>query len=424
MSTGPLSVLHFSTADVLGGSARSAYRLHTGLRTRGHRSRMLVGYRQSQDPDVQLSSGRKPLQYVDRIANKITGFFGYQYLFVPSSLRLAYHPWIREANIIQLFNTHGRYFAQGMLPRLAARAPLVWRLSDMWPFTGHCAYSGDCTGWLSGCPRCPKLDSDPPIGRDRAAALYRMKERLYAKTPMTIVVPSSWMEQQVRKSSLLSRFPMVRIPNGLKADEYRPSPRHVARQKLGLPSSALIILFSAHILDANPRKGGDILLQALKILGPKPEWLLLLLGQGGDSWQGQTPIPLFRMGYQSDPAVMAQCYAAADVVVIPSVLENLPNTLIESLACGRVVVASDCGGMRDGVRHGVTGLLTKMGDAHLLACSIQQLLEAADRRAAMEHEARLLFEREFTAERELDRYESLYSDLYHKHLSAKRQSSQ
>lgn len=397
--------------DVIGGSARSAYRIHTGLRERGHRSRMLVGFRDSADSDVRCVAPSRVLHFADRVANKLGERSGFQYTFVPSSRYVARHSWLTEANVIQLFNTHGGYFQQDLLPRLARHAPLVWRLSDFWPFTGHCAYPGDCERWLSGCGNCPNLQTYPPISRDRTAQLFQLKQRLYMKLPLVIVAPSTWVENQARRSPLLGDLQVHRIPNGLDAGVYAPKPRSLARQALGLPQDAKVILFAAHMLDDNPRKGGDVLMRALIELGPREKWVLALMGSGGGSWHGKTPIPVHYLGFHSEPDAIAQCYAAADVVAIPSVLENLPNTLIESLACGRAVVASDCGGMSDGVIHGTTGFVARTGSASELAGRLHTILQEDELRNSMERGARVLFEREFTVSRELDRFETLYRDV-------------
>jgi len=415
-----MSVLHFSTADILGGSARSAYRIHTGLRARGHRSRMLVGVRQSTDSDVQCVAEGRLLRLADRCADKIGASLGHQYTFVPSSTRTAHHPWVRDADVIQLFNTHGGYFAQQLLPKLAKHAPIVWRLSDLWPLTGHCAYPGDCARWMTGCGECPDLNTYPPIGRDRTAALYQLKKELYANLPLTIVAPSSWTEQQARMSPLLSQFPLHRIPNGVDGNIFAPRSRADARKRLGLPADARVILFSAHILDLNPRKGGDVLLRALQSLGSRPGWRLALMGEGGDTWLRQSPVPVHLLGFKTEPSDIVLCYAAADVVVIPSVLENLPNTLIESIACGRAVVGSDCGGIRDGIIHENTGLLVRQGNAGDLAAALVSILDSDERRAAMEHQARVLFEREFSAALEIDRIEALYRSLTAPRLARQR----
>ena len=150
-----LTVTHISTADTDGGSARSAYRIHQGLRRRGHVSRMLVGYKHSGDANVKTVSGSRWLQRADEIANRVTQAAGAQYLMVPSAPSALRHPWLANPDVIQLYNIHLGYFSYLSLPALSRRAPIVWRLSDQWPMTGHCAYSGSCERWRTGCGACP-----------------------------------------------------------------------------------------------------------------------------------------------------------------------------------------------------------------------------------------------------------------------------
>ncbi len=406
-----LSVLHFSTADVIGGSARSAYRIHSGLRERGHQSRMLVGYRASSDPDVATVAGSDWLRQADRLVDKGSAWLGAQYRWLPSSHRVLGHPWLQEAQVIQLYNTHGGYFSQWLLPHLAARASLVWRLSDQWAMTGHCAYSGECTRWMEGCGQCPDLSAYPSLGRDTTAAQFRYKNRLYQHSPMTIVAPSSWIRDQAQRSPLLGRFPIVLIPNGLDGDQFHPRDRQAARLALGLPMDAKVILFAAHILDNNSRKGGDVLMDALNRVPPPEGTVLALMGEGGESWLGRVSCEVRRLGFKKEAGEMADCYAAADLVVLPSVLENLPNTLVEALACGRAVVAMNSGGMKDGVLHGETGYLAGRGDVQDLAAGIRLLLDNNSLRASMEVRASELFLAEFARERELQRLEELYQSV-------------
>jgi glycosyltransferase involved in cell wall biosynthesis len=210
---------------------------------------------------------------------------------------------------------------------------------------------------------------------------------------------------------MLQHLPIHRIPNGVDGDVFAPASRSNAREQLGIPQDARVLLFSAHMLDANPRKGGNVLIQALQSIGARSGWHLALLGEGGSSWQAQCPIPVHMLGFRSESADIARCYAVADVVVVPSVLENLPNTLLEALACGRAVVASDCGGIRDGVIEGTTGLLVPQDDALKLAAALISILTNDALQVQMERSARELFEREFSAALEIDRFEALYRQV-------------
>lgn len=407
----PLSVVHFSAADTMGGAARSAYRIHAGLRDRGHRSRMLVGLRASDDADVDTVWSGEAGRLANRLADEVSRRFGWQYLYVPSTRRALAHPWVAEAEIFQLFVTHGGYFSQRMLPALSARAPVVWRLSDMWALTGHCAYSGDCDRWRKGCGRCPDLETWPSIGRDTTAALFRLKERLYGDSRITVVAPSSWTERLARDSPLLGRFAVHRIPNGIDLERFRPRERAVARAGLGIDPYAKVILFMAHGLDANARKGSEDAIEALRRLGSRPGTLVLLAGEGGQSWAGRLPLPVRALGFVTDEEKLARVHASADVLLAPSRVENLPNTVLEAIASGVPVVASDAGGMADAVRHMQTGWLAPVGEVDALAEGLRRILDEDALRQRLGAGARALAEREFARSTEISRFESLYREL-------------
>ena len=406
-----MSIVHFSTADGEGGSARSAHRIHSHLRRRGHRSRMLVKYQVLEDADIDTVSGGRFLGFADRLAEGITRRVGLQYQFVPSSRRVLRHPWLDKPDIIQLYNTHGGYFTQRLLPRLSSRAPIVWRLSDMWPMTGHCAYAGTCARWQTGCGRCPDLVTYPAIGLDTTALLWRQKRHIYRKTRLTVVAPSSWIEGVANKSPLFAGAAVHRIPNGIDLAVFRPLDRDAAREFLGVPKDRKVVLFAPHVASQNPRKGTDLLETALRRLGPRDDIVLLLAGIGGQQWIGKVPQPVIALGYLRDDRLIAMANAAADCVVVPSSVENLPNGVIEAFACGRPVVAFDAGGIKDAVRSGETGILVPMGDAGALGDAIDRLLSDEALRTRCGQGALEWARRECSAELETTRFEKLYAEL-------------
>jgi glycosyltransferase involved in cell wall biosynthesis len=406
-----MSVVHFSTADGEGGSARSAHRIHSGLRRRGHRSRMLVKYKVLDDPDVDTVSGGGFLRRCDDIADRVTWRLGLQYQVVPSALRVLRHPWLRQADIIQLYNTHGSYFAPWMLPALARRGPLVWRLSDMWPVTGHCAYSAGCDRWQHGCGACPDLLTYPAIGIDTTALLWRQKQRIYRRAEFSVVAPSSWIEAIARRSPLLAQANIHRIPNGLDMTAFHPGNREAARQHFGVPSGRTAILFAPHVAGNNPRKGSDLLEAALHRLGPRDDVVLLVAGVGAQQWVGRVPQDVIALGYLREDRLMAMANAACDFVVVSSAVENLPNGVLEAFACERPVVAFDSGGMRDAVRDGEAGVLVPPLDVAALADALARTIADVAGRQAMGERALALAKREFSAEVEVARFEALYASL-------------
>jgi len=402
----PRTVLHISQSDALGGSGRSAYRLHSTLRKHGTTSRMLVGQRRTTDPDVRPLKRNIAWRAGDRIAGTIADSFDLQYVFYPSSFGVASDPWFRDADVVQLYNTHGSYFSHTALPFLSRLRPVVWRLSDMWAFTGHVAYSYDCERWRHGCGSCPYLGEYPALSRDTTAALWRWKNAVYKRSKLTIVAPSRWIERLASESPLLSRFPIVRIPNGIDLERFRRVPREEARARLGLPQEGPVVLFSAPDV-SDRRKGGALLNAALERLNGLPFRLLV----AGANETPPFPRSFWSLTHLVDEAEIALSYAAADVFVLPTLAENLPNAALESVASGTPCVSFDVGGVPDVVRHMETGYLAKLGDADALAEGIRTLRGDARLRDRMGEACRTLAEAEFGAELEAKRFADLYDDV-------------
>lgn len=415
MSSDKLSIVHFSTADNEGGSSRSAYRIHCGLRSLGHNSKMLVGEKVTKDPDVDTVYGLGILGRVTNLlVDRLSRLLGYQYLYVPSSGRMMRHTWLKKPNIIQLYNTHGGYFSHTLLPRLSKIAPIVWRLSDLWPMTPHSAYTYGCECWKNGPEKCVcKLSSYPPIYRNTKKMLWKVKEHAYEESDITVVAPSSWTESIAKQSKLLSRFPVYRIPNGIDLNIFKPQDKTAAKAVLGIDKNVRVILFSAHGLDNNPRKGSNLLIKALNGLNLKNA-LLLLVGEGGDSFEKTVPMKVKKTGFIKDSAKLAKIYSCADFVVVPSEVENLPNNLLECMACGVPAVAFDAGGMKDAVKHMKTGYLAKLGDTADLAAGIKLLAENGHLAKKMGEQARELALHEFNQDKEVDAFVKLYMQILEK----------
>jgi glycosyltransferase involved in cell wall biosynthesis len=365
---------------------------------------MLVSLRSTSDNDVQTIWGSLPWRAADWLARQVTDRLSLQYLFYPSSFGLLRHPWFREADVVQLYNTHGSYFSHTALIEIARRKRVIWRLSDMWPVTGHCAYSFDCDRWKTGCGSCPLLADEPSLHVDRTAFLWKVKKWVYDRSPMTIVASSRWMASIVGDSPLLNRFPLHIIPNGVDLDVFRATPKPVAREALGVRGLAPVVFFSAVELGA-ARKGGPLLTRALDIMKSRGvELEVLVAGRGGEQWRQNCPYPVTALGSIADDRLMALAYSAADLFVLPTLAENLPNGILESMACGTPAVGFDVGGVPDLVRHGETGHLVRTRDAEGLADAMATLATDADRRVALGRRGREVAEREYSSQLEARRF--------------------
>src|SRR6266508_944390 len=231
----PVNVLHISESDGIGGSGRSAFRLHSSLRHLGLGSRMLVGRRATNDRDVRPLKRSIAWRAGDRVAGTVADLLNLQYVFFPSSFGVVNDPWFKTADVVQLYNTHGSYFSHTALPLLSRRRPVFWRLSDMWAFTGHVAYSYDCERWRHGCGSCPYLNEYPALSHDTTAALWRWKNEVYRRSRLTIVAPSRWIGRLARERPLPSRLPHEPIPTGADQKPPRPRNRRAARAAPSLP---------------------------------------------------------------------------------------------------------------------------------------------------------------------------------------------
>lgn len=409
--TSPLSVLHLSCWDNEGGSGRSAYRLHSGLKQLGVRSRMLVGRKQTHDPDVKVIGGNL-LGRLDRLGGQIADQVDLQYLFYPSSFMLHRSRWVREADIIQVFNTHGGYFSHLALIPLSQHRTVVWRLSDMWAMTGHCAYSYECERWETGCGSCPHLEEYPRLRMDTSAWLWRVKDWIYERARLTIVAPSTWMASLVRRSPLLSRFPVYVIPNGLDTETFRPVPKPLARERLGLGPQERVVLFSAASL-LDHRKGGAVLQEAIRqaVAGGLQHVTFLVMGRNTGAWRADAPFRTVSLGYVGDDETLATAYSAADIFVLPTLAENLPNGILESMACGTPVLSFDVGGIADAVRHMETGYLACKEEAADLAKGLRVLLDSPGLCARLSARCREVAQQEYPLELQTQRFLTLYRDL-------------
>jgi glycosyltransferase involved in cell wall biosynthesis len=379
-----VKVVHLSTTDS-GGAAGAARRLHQALRAEGVESRLLVAVRRSDDPAAEL-----PGRLRDRLWapawQRINGLALRLAAGAPSPLfspglathgGLDRHPAVQAADVVCL------YWVAGMLsPRAIAALPrpIVWRLSDEWPYTGGCHYAGDCAGFRAECGRCPVLGS----GRRHDLAWHGQQRRLaaFAGRRITVVAPSRWIAARAKASRALGHARVVHVATGVDTAVFAPSSRAAARQRLGLPAAGPIVAFGAAGGIGDPRKGFDLLRAAIATLGGQAP-LLLLFGTDRvpDGVDART------VGALSAPAALAGLFVAADAVAVPSRADNLPQVALEALACGTPVVGFDVGGLADAVRHGVTGWLARPFDVADLAAGLRWATGAgaAVRAAARAH---------------------------------------
>lgn len=416
-----MKVLHLNKTDIQGGAARAAYRLHIGLRKIGVDSKMLVDDKVSDDPNVYGLSGEvlkawgKARPFADRIPLK---FYDWQ--------RTPFHPaWIgrniageelaKQADIINLHWIVGGFLSVRGISGLAKLGkPIVWTLHDMWAFTGGCHLSGGCEKYIDSCGACPQLNSHRD--NDITRKIWRRKKRVYRNVDLTIVTPSRWMAECAKRSSLFSELKVKVVPNGLNTDIFNSIDKLTARNILNLPKNKKIILFGA----VNPAtfgrkgfqylKGATIKLEKIKAFN-KGDLCLVIFGVSHFRDIKKIPYEVRFLGRLYDDFSLALSYSAADVFVIPSLQDNLPNTVMESLSCGTPVVAFNIGGMPDMIEHKRNGYLAEEKAPEDLAIGIEWIIVDDERRKKISVNAREKALREYTLKTQAERYVNLYKSL-------------
>ena len=274
--------------------------------------------------------------------------------------------------------------------------------------TGGCFYNGDCERFMAQCGACPQLGSKSES--DLSRQIWQRKLRIYSKHApgqLHIVTPSRWLGDEVKRSSLLGSFPCTVIPNSLDTVVFAPRSRAAAREVLGIPPDAKVILFIADGVH-DPRKGLHLLDQALSGIPANDNCFVVFLGPGQPP--GLDNLPHLHIEPVNNDRFLSFVYSAADVFVAPSLQDNLPNTVLESIACGTPVVGFGVGGIPDLVRPGKTGLLAKPADALDLRRAIFELLGDADRLKAMQTNCRKIAIEEYSLEIQARRYLDLYRE--------------
>ena len=408
------SILHISTTDCSGGSGRSAYRIHSGLRNLGYNSKMLVSKKISTDKDVDLIS-KGTYRYYDKLCRAVLNRIGLNDVFYPSSYNLKNHKWFKESEVVQLYNIHGNYFSFTALSKISKYKTIIWRLSDMWPVTGHCAYSYDCEKWRIGCGECPYIDEYPELKTDTTKYLWKLKKMNSDKIKnMVIVVPSLWIKNIAEQSPILNKFKVFYIPNGVDTDIFNQKYKNEAKQKYNISKDSKVVLFIAEQLNADRRKGGEYLVKALNSLNEslKKNIVLLMIGKEEMTNCGiDKNIKIYKAGYINNDMDLASLYQAADIMVLPTLADNLPNTILESMACGTPVVAFNVGGIPEIVKHKVTGYLAELKSVNDLKNGIEKLLIDDDLRVNLSKQSVILINNNFKLKNEVKGYIELYKQI-------------
>lgn len=413
-----MKVLLVSTSDISGGAARAAYRLHRALLSQNIiDSQMLVQSKSSDDFTV-LSPGTKIKKVLNKLRPSLDSipvrFYKNKTKTLFSPALLGFSSVVDKINAINPDIVHLHWICGGMMSVddiAKINAPIVWSLHDMWAFTGGCHYDEHCNGYEKTCGNCKVLNSNKT--HDLSEKVLKKKIKAYSKIKNLVVVGSSqWISRCASKSTLFENREIVTLPNCLDTDLFKKVDKNIARDIFHIPKDKKVILFGAMNSLGDPRKGAEELFKAINMLEVE-HTVFVIAGSSRPEQPLDLKYPVYFIPPLQDEVSLPLMYNVADVMIVPSLQENLANSIVESLSCGVPVVAFDIGGNKDMIDHKKNGYLADIYNAKDMAQGIEWVIEHKGyEQLALNARDKVLntFDGKYVSQQYADLYKSILED--------------
>lgn len=357
------NIAQISRADASGGGAgRSAEKLTFLLNTQnGYKVDHWVGYpSQRQGPYTHCLHGGMTGRLMYRMCRLLSRKIGLPDFITPE---LATH--LLNKNVeYDLYHLHdiSATLSPLSINWLAKRKPVVWTLRDCSPFTGGCLYPMACQAWRTRCSHCPQLGTWPMLTRiDSTGSIQKYKHTIAHNRNIHAIAPSKWIADMAADSGMFNHRPVV-IPNAVDQKKFKPFKKSTVRRGLNLPAHKFIILLASMNLNSK-YKGTEYAFNALRELSHKVTVLIVGKVPAPDILKKALPgIRTIAPGYVDDDQLLSRYYASADLFLFPTLADNLPNVVLETMSCGTPTVAFATGGVPEMIDHNQNGWLARAKD--------------------------------------------------------------
>jgi glycosyltransferase involved in cell wall biosynthesis len=233
---------------------------------------------------------------------------------------------------------------------------IFWTLHDENPFCGLSHYEEEYMGLSND--KTPIL-RQLPFFQKLLNSIYKKKKIniLREVKNVKIICPSDWILKKSIESKVLSNYEHYLIPNGVPTEIFNIKDKYIIRESLKIDRDVFYFLFVAEDLKSY-RKGMLLLIEAVKILKLNPNLKFKVMTVGKINTEIKEQLFDVQFGHISDEYELANIYNAADCFVLPSLIDNLPSTMLESLCCGTPVIGFDIGGVSETIKSGINGFLS------------------------------------------------------------------
>jgi len=384
-----LKILLINTSDTVGGAAIAARRLLHALVNEKIDAHLLVQEKRSKDELIYSTTHSKVKKQINFLRFAIERFLfflrekdksvRFSFSIANTGEDISKNQLVKEADIIHLHWINGGFLSLSSLKNLLnLNKPIVWTFHDMWAFTGGCHYAGNCENFKTQCFNCPYLKN--PHKKDLSFRIWKRKYKIFENKNIHIVTCSNWLQRITSQSMLLKENKIISIQNPIDTTIYKPLNKIDSRKKLGITTDKKLILFGAMNVN-DKRKGSVYLLEALKSISknnPELKDKIVLVVFGKNKTPLETDFEMINLNFINNEENIVTIYNACDVFVTPSIEDNLPNTIVESHACGVPVVAFNTTGMTEMISHQVNGYLSSNKSPEDLAKGIIWILFNSD----------------------------------------------
>lgn len=413
-----MNIAIIGTYDIAGGAARAMYRLHQGFQAIGENSYILSKIKKSDDlkvihinpvfdpsknPDIEKEKWIQTA-YIDKGRSKLSNTL---FTFPYPGYDLSQLEAIKKADVINLHWVAWFQSAETIAHLLSLDKPVVWTLHDMRSFTGGCHYSAGCEGFMNDCANCPQLENDY---LQIPAKVLELQKKSYGKGKLTIVTPSRWLANEAERSAIFYDSEIKTIPYGLDLETFRPTDKKEARKMLGLDPDKQYLLFGAHGIFLS-HKGFGLFVDAINKLSKLTHDVeLLIFGLPSDE-MNKIKLRFHYYNMIEDDSRLSLVYSASDLSIISSIEDNLPNIMLESIACGTPVIGFNIGGLPDLVKNGETGFLADPFDTDSMSSIIYETLSNHELMNYMSVASRMFALHNLDVKTQANRYGTLFSSL-------------
>lgn len=368
-----------------GGAGIACERLMLALNSIGVDAKLLTSSPNDKGNIQSLGSWKTALSKAAFYAERLS-FLPYEkskavrfsYSLANFGVDIRQHPIIQDADVINIHWVNQGFLSLKSLEQLGRLGkPIIWTMHDMWPFSGGCHYAGNCLNYKKACGNCQFFLKNPK-NNDLSNKIWKQKQTIYPKLRLAGATPSAWLRDCAKESSLFKKIEVRAIPNPIDINQYKPIDKIAARTHYKLPLDKKLALFMAMKV-SDERKGFKYFEESLQYLHQQHQaeksLELVVAGKANAEDFAHLPYKVHYIGQLSGADAIMQAYNASDMFVIPSLEDNLPNTIMESLACGTPVVAFQTGGIPEMVKHQKTGYIASYKNAQELADGIHWLTQ-------------------------------------------------